>query len=337
MNQLIDNGYLIIENKNNNTLFEQKAKAFYKNDNVDYTLLKRFIDETFFPELNKTLYNLNNINYGKFRFSNNNNSTDASTFHGDTYNHTDENIINVYTFLYYFDDAYLEIIPKSHRKDINLTRSSHKSYNSKKRIHIKAGTFVIFHSNIHHRGVGFNKSNDRRLLQIFEVTINENDYNKYKEKLLIIETSQSQFIKMINYVMYHIFSKINSRGFLNNFITYVHYILVYNGLHQKFSLSDLSSHKKKNKIISYEPGKNVNFSNCKSSKKTNVNILCDSNIKHKIPKKYYFYYYLIYWVVSTAVLYVWYKYNVKNKSRRRRKSFFKKNKFIKKLNIFKIL
>lgn len=338
MNELNENGYLIIENKYNNMLFENKVNEFYKNDKVDYILLKRFIDETYFPELNKKLHSLNKINYGKFRFSNNNNSTDASTFHGDTYNHTDENIINVYTCLYYFDDAYLELIPKSHRKDYKLKNSSHKSYHNKKRLHIKAGTFVMFHSNIHHRGVGFNKSNNRRLLQIFEVTINDDEYKKYKPKIIIVETSQSYLMKVINIINKYLFSKINSSSSFNNFITYVHYILVYNDLHYRyFTLNDLSPSEKKNKIISYEPGNNIDITKCTSCKKTNVNILCDPNIKHTSPGKYYFYCYLIYWVISSLVLYLLYKYKVTNKLTRRKKSFFKQNKFLKKLNIFKTL
>ena len=338
MEQLNENGYLVIENKNSNVLFENKANEFYKDNKVNYALLKRFIDDTYFPELNKKLYSLNNLNYGKFRFSNNNNSTDASTFHGDTYNYTDENIINVYTFLYYFDDAYLEIIPKSHRKDFNLNNSAHESYHNKKQIPIKAGSFVVFHSNIHHRGVGFNKTDNRRLLQIFEVTINDDDYKKYREKIIIIETSQSYLIKIMNIINKYVFSKITKSGAFNNFITYIHYMFVYNNLHYKyFTLNDLSSSEKKDKIISYEPGKNIDISKGKSCKETNINILCDPNIKHTSRVKYYFYCYLIYWIISSVLLYLLYKYNVIKKLSKRKKSFFKRNGLMKKINIFKTL
>jgi len=77
---------------------------------------------TFLLTIQKNLYDISDPRYIKFRFSNNNNSIDASVFHRDDYNYTDSSMIPIYTALCYFDKAELEIIPGSHIKNnLSLT------------------------------------------------------------------------------------------------------------------------------------------------------------------------------------------------------------------------
>lgn len=69
------------------------------------------------PKIKQTLQIPNDIIYSKFRFSNNN-SSDAATFHNDVYNCSNLDVMPVYTCLSYFDEAQMELIPKSHIKKI---------------------------------------------------------------------------------------------------------------------------------------------------------------------------------------------------------------------------
>lgn len=302
MDKLQNDGYILIENKKYKKEFNDSLNIFYKNNDTDYKKLKNFIDKQYYPTFNKIINNNQKIYYGKFRFSNNNNSSDASTFHGDIYNHTNQNIINIYTCLYYFDNAYLEIIPETHRKDYLINHNNHSSYKNKKKILIKAGTFVIFHSNIHHRGSEFSDGN-RRLLQIFDVCFGLRDYKLYKSKLIIVKTYDSHFIKfMTNYA-----KKIFKNNKREN-ITYIHYFLVYYDLQYKLGfMADLSPNEKKNKLISYESASRINYDKCKI-KENNINIICDYNIKHCGPGYYYFYCYIVYWLISLSIFYfIWYK------------------------------
>ena len=98
MNDFKNKGYIVIKNKQPDT-FETLANHFYHENKVDYEALKHFIDNSYFPSLQKNITSVDIVHprYGKFRFSDNNNSSDAAAFHGDIYNHTDEDIVPVYT------------------------------------------------------------------------------------------------------------------------------------------------------------------------------------------------------------------------------------------------
>lgn len=296
MDKLRNDGFILIKNNTYNNDFNKSLNKFYKNNIVDYIELKNFIDNQYYPKLKHIIKVREKIYYGKFRFSNNNNSSDASTFHADIYNHTNQNIINVYTCLYYFDDAQLEIIPKSHRKDFIIRNNYYDSYNQKIKLNIKANTFVIFHANIHHRGLNFTKNN-RRLLQIFDVFLNKQDYYYYKPKLTIVKTYDSLFIKYITNISRNIYTNNNQ-----NLLTYIHYFLVYYDLQYKlFVMSDLSPFEKNNKLISYESGKRVNLIDSYKLKENNINVICNNNIRSCGPGYFYLYCYIFYWLILIII------------------------------------
>lgn len=270
MDQLNNYGYILIENTNKN-YFQKKLNKFYNNDKVNYKILKNFIDNDYFYHLKNKLDFIKFPKYSKFRFSNNNNAKDASTFHGDLYNYTDDNIIPIFTFLYYFDDAQIELIPKSHRNDYLKSNDSNSSYNNKITLNIKAGSFLIFHANLHHRGINYSHNKNRRLLQIFDVFLNITDYTNYIDKINIINTSNNPLISLItNNFIEHLFYSNNQ-----DFINYYHYYLVYNDLQYKITGSDLSPKQKINKIIGYEPLTRINYLDCNNYYKNNVNIIHD--------------------------------------------------------------
>jgi ectoine hydroxylase-related dioxygenase (phytanoyl-CoA dioxygenase family) len=171
--KLHTNGYIIIKNplsnyQKNNALDCIKDVGNGKTM-IDYNNFNFFVNNDFIPKINETL-GWSSI-YLKYRFSNSQNSKDAATFHGDVYNFSDENLLPIYTGLIYFDRAVMEIIPGSHIKN-NL--STRELYNMRKLIHMEPGDMLVFHANMHHRGV-FYESNrkNRRLLQVFEIFPNK--------------------------------------------------------------------------------------------------------------------------------------------------------------------
>ena len=84
---------------------------------------------------------------------------------------------------------------------------------------------------------------------------------------------------------------------------------MYNDLQYKlFALMDLSPSEKHNKLVSYEPAPHVEVLNCKNSKETNINIICDPHIKHSGPGYFYFYCYIVYLIVCIIVFYIVYRY-----------------------------
>lgn len=327
MEQLNNQGYVVIQNDNyDKEIFEKKMNNFYKdNNNVDYKDLRNFIDRTYFPVLMNKININEDIFYGKFRFSNNNNSNDASTFHGDCYNHTNDEIIRQYTCLYYFDDAEFELIPETHKKSKYKTKTFDEVYHHKKRVNIQAGTFIIIHANLHHRGVNFTKPTNRRLLQVFDVHFNKKDYDLYTPKFVIIKTEESIIFKMISNCLYNLY-KYNNNSSIET-LNYLHYFLVFNNIQYKLFINSPSK-KDIGKIISYEPGKQCLFEDSEKLKETNINISCDKNIKYESPNLFFFNCYLIYWIVSLILIYLGAKH--KDKIKKTILMFLKKNNFIKK-------
>ena len=321
MNELRNQGYIIIPN-NNNELFQQKMMTFYQNNNkINYKELRSFVDNIFFPDLMNKINNNEKIFYSKFRFSNNNNSSDASTFHGDCYNYTNDEIINQYTCLYYFDNAEFEIIPETHKK--NKYKTFNEAYNKKIRINIKPGTFVIIHSNLHHRGVNFTKTTNRRLLQVFDVYLNKKDYDFYRPKFIIVKTQESFIIKLITKMLYYIYK--HNDNITSENLNYLHYYLVFNNL--QYKIMNLPSKKDNNKILSYQSGNQCIFEDSEKIKETNVNIVCNKDLNYKSPDLFYLNCYLIYWVVSLILIFLISRY--KDKIKKNFLIFLKKHKSLK--------
>jgi hypothetical protein len=276
----------------------QVGLSCIQEDRVDYSRLKQFIDQIFLKRIQENVHEISEPSYVKFRLSNNNNSTDASTFHGDIYNHTNTEILPIYTCLCYFDDAQLEIIPGSHK--YNNSDWSISTYNKKKVINVNRGDILVFHANMHHRGVNYNKSENRRLLQVFEVFPDQITYDEYSSKLFIVQTSNNVVIKnIVNPLMYQL-SKFPS---VIDTITWFHYILMYNDLHYKVGMMDIEPWNKQGNYITYEPGRRVYMEDLKHEE-INVNVMCDNNIQTIQPNRFYFYFYILYWIVSILVIYV---------------------------------
>jgi hypothetical protein len=289
------------------------------NDKVDYTHMKEFIDKIFLKTIQKKCEHIPEPKYVKYRFSNNNNSTDASTFHGDIYNHTKSELLPIYTCLCYFDTSHLEIIPGSHK--YNNNDWSIRTYNRKKIIQVNRGDILIFHANIHHRGVRFGTQENRRLLQVFEVFPDKPTYDEHASNLISVQTSNHSLIKnVINPIMYQA-AKI---PYVIDAINFINYIFVYNDLQYKVTMMDLAPYDKRDKYITYEPGRRV-YMDETTYEELNVNVVCDRNIETAQPSSFYLYVYILYWIVSFILIYLivkWFKGTKVNKSKRKSKRTF---------------
>jgi hypothetical protein len=299
------NGYILLSNVlTDNQL--QDGLSCIEDNKVDYLKMKKFIDNVFFIKIKEHSGIITNPFYVKFRLSNNNNSTDASTFHGDIYNNAKSELLPIYTCLCYFDDAQIEIIPGSHK--YNNSGWSIETYNKKKIINVKRGDILIFHSNIHHRGINYNKTKNRRLLQVFDVFPDKETYNEHFSKLIIVQSSESYLIKNLIGPMLYEISKYST--VIDN-ITMFHYILMYNDLHYKLGLMDLSPCEKNNKYVSYESGRRRLFEELVDKEELNVNIICDQRV-NTVPYSNYYLYFLIYLIASIIILYLIFNIQVIN-------------------------
>ena len=294
-----EDGYVILRN----VLSEkQLACGSTENTKINYVEMKHFIDTIFFPTILSNVDFITKPTYAKFRFSNNNNSTDASTFHSDVYNYTGSKIQPIFTCLCYFDDTQMEIIPGTHLYDRN--GYSMNTYNQKQLIDIHRGDILIFYASIHHRGTGFISGQNRRLLQVFEVFPDDNVYNEHRDKLLIVQSSKTTLMPIINSVSYYL----SKNDALQNAISTVHYFLMYNDLHYKMGLIDISPSDKKGRYVSYEPGRRVSFDDLVKEEDINVNIICDPTTPITDCSNYYLYFYTLYWIVSLVILYLIYDF-----------------------------
>ena len=248
--ELTKNGYIIIKNPLSTYQINNALSCIVDNGNnktkIDYNKLNLFIDNDFIPRINETL-GWSSI-YLKYRFSNSQNSKDAATFHGDVYNFADDNIMPIYTGLIYFDDAFMEIVPGSHNKN---TLSTNELYEKRIKIKMNPGDVLVFHANIHHRGVFYeSKSKNRRLLQVFEIFPNKKIYDVYYPNFLSVLTGQTFIFNNISFLS----ETISKNKNLDELTTYLHYWLINNELQYKLIMSDITEYQKKGKYVGYVPG-----------------------------------------------------------------------------------
>ena len=280
MDELNKNGYIIFKN------------GIYKNDipsdisnikeKVNYTQIKDFIDQIFIPTIKRKLPSFSNPNYTKFRYSNNNNSIDASIFHQDVYNNTDLKLIPIYTALVYFDKAELELIPGSHiQNNLNLIQL----YNNTKVLQLEANDIVIFYSNIYHKGVNYSQGNNRRLLQVFDIFPDNQTYNELFNKFKIVNTSDGTLTK--KNAMYYISQNKTTIDLFNYLILF----MVYFNLQYKIPMKDLPPSQKNNSFISYQPSGHI-FYKKNLVDDININIICDKNVNIVDYSRYYLFLFL---------------------------------------------
>jgi len=165
----------------------EEARSHFSEDgqHVRYHPMLRFIHETMIPTLVRSLTCPAFI-YSKLRISDNNNNTDAAVFHRDLISYRKgETSIPIYTCLCYLDDGQMELIEDS--DSINSTRAFLHYWGKKQLLTIRAGSILVIPSKILHRGVfSPNHQGHRRLIQLFDCFLNQDDYDAYFHRILFI-------------------------------------------------------------------------------------------------------------------------------------------------------
>ena len=161
--KLNSKGYFIIKNLFDDHTFveETKSKITTKNVQVDMLNFVKIMINQIGNKLNTE------IDFLKFRVSNNNNSVDAGGFHRDVI--CLKKWYPILTCLTYLDDAVMEVIESSHKlRNLGLIDST-KLLRNTKQVKLKSGDVMVFYSTLLHRGVFTNtNSPNRRLVQVFD-------------------------------------------------------------------------------------------------------------------------------------------------------------------------
>lgn len=100
---------------------------------------------------------------------------------------------------------------------------------------------------------------------------------------------------------------------------------MYNDLHYKMALMDISPFEKKNKYVSYEPAKRILLEEITNKEDLNVNIICEKDCNAIPYSNFYLFFYILYWIVSLIIIYIIAKFfyssyknkNIKSRSRKR--------------------
>jgi hypothetical protein len=93
-----DDGYIVLKHVLSPKQLQNGLRSDQHNV-IDYKMMKQFIDNDIMPIVIQNTKFMKKPKYIKFRYSNNNNSTDASTFHSDVYDFTNNEIMPIYTCL----------------------------------------------------------------------------------------------------------------------------------------------------------------------------------------------------------------------------------------------
>lgn len=295
-------GYILLKNVLSKEEINYGLSSINPNDDkkINYIEMKKFIDNIFFPTIVKNTDFVKEPHYTKFRFSNNNNSTDASLLHSDVYNNTCPIIhMPILTCLCYFDDTKMELVPSSHK--IN----NFSLYSTRKTVDIYSGDILIFYSNLHHRGVNFEKQKNRRLLQVFDVFPTTKSFNELNEKIITVVSYNSKLMNIVNKISYHI----SKNPSIINTLNYIQYYLICNDLQYKITTMDIDNIYKKNFFITYEPGKHIIYNEHDNleNENLNINIICkDRNVMYLECKNHLKFFMLF--IIFFILMFILYKY-----------------------------
>lgn len=173
----------------------KEAQAAITKTHVNYNVIDKYIKDSMFGTINK-LFNWSAVN-NKYRVSNNNNSTDASTFHRDIicqdiyYTNKNEWKLNPsMTVLSYLDTTVMEIIPGSHLHPVIEWSDMISTYNKKQKMTLHPGDILLFYSTTLHRGIFSENLENRRLIQVFETFKTQAEYQRYSNDIYHVKSSE---------------------------------------------------------------------------------------------------------------------------------------------------
>jgi hypothetical protein len=222
LNTIKDRGYYVFRNMISKEQLEI-ANTYFYDHKVNYNkLLDLFIKPHMLKkvgsELDKNLISI------KYRASNNNNSSDAGSFHRDLHIKNNETRVNNHTVLTYLDGGIMQLIPKSNRNQAIDLLDIGDYYNNLVELRLNPGDVLIFEMATIHRGVFYKKQPSRRLIQLFD-TVFEEELSHFLKTTLHIscgdtcsQTASSFLISMNKNKKYSEF--LNSLGYFNAALGY---------------------------------------------------------------------------------------------------------------------
>lgn len=176
------NGFLLIKNCIPSDRINYAQSCI--NEKVNYKKLESYFNETMLNTVNKKL-NMD-LTCIKYRVSNNNNSSDAGSFHRDLQSYETKNEeIPVFTCLSYLDKTHMELITGSHLYSHISLYQIPSFLQNRQVISVNPGDLLIFYATMLHRGIFYEKTPERRLIQLFDC-ISNTRIDEFKKKILHI-------------------------------------------------------------------------------------------------------------------------------------------------------
>lgn len=209
-NKLETNGFVVFRNVLDPSLSDQ----FIVDKKVNYAIATDYIDNYMLKKVNEIM-DWDSV-YTKYRISDNNNSNDASTFHRDIIPSNNKELLPSFTCLTYFDKTTMELISGSH-KQLQMSHSdSFKTYfNNIIKITMNPGDVLLFYSTLLHRGIFTENLPNRRLIQVFEVFPNVEEWERCSGKIHHLLGDNSYNERMIS---------ISKNKILNSIMNYYAYL-----------------------------------------------------------------------------------------------------------------
>ena len=199
--QLFARGYVLLKNVIPEAEVE-RARACIRGDAVEYGFFQRFVESVMLPAANDAM-NAGPLphrwrwdaRYVKYRVSDNNNGSDASTFHRDVI--CLEGWQPVFTCLSYLDATVMELIPGSHRLLRMSVAEAVAMYPDFRRVAVEPGDVLLFSATLLHRGVFTDAVEHRRLVQVFDVYPNRAVYKTVAPQTLHVSGDETYSDAMI--------------------------------------------------------------------------------------------------------------------------------------------
>lgn len=189
MDSLLNNGFVKFSSILTNDQLNDIRNCITDTD-VNYNCIEKNIELHLTSRINAEL-KWTSI-YTKYRVSNNNNSTDASTFHRDVicYDKNKETY-PIYTLLMYLDSTVMQVIQGSHLKPVMSYIEAFEMYGNKVEIKMEPGDVLLFNSLLLHRGIFTENLKSRKLIQVFDVFQNSDMYDQYANRIIHIPADTS--------------------------------------------------------------------------------------------------------------------------------------------------
>ena len=327
MNNLNTYGYIVLRNVVDVNRIHYAQNQI--NSKVNYYKLKKYLDNDMINNVNRKLGL--HLDYTKYRVSNNNNSTDAASFHRDLQSYTNK-LPRVFTVLSYLDISHMELVPYTH-KNITIPVTSMKNMlDNRITIKMNPGDILIFYATLVHRGIFYNSNNkNRRLIQLFDC-VDINDKDKYREEILHIPC-RNNCSSLVNYINL----TLNKSYIISEILNYISTIITFRGYGYSYYGLKYITNDKKIKYLSTEANKNRLYNGKNKDKFLKINLYVmnfkhykdiDSNKRNAyqfftfgITTIIFFIILIILFIILYKLIRLIYKYkNAKNK-----KLFFKKN------------